>query len=118
MATTFVKRVNATGAATSTAQLDGTAVAKAGPRGIVRACAVSSVKTTTFLLKGRASGKEIIPNGSATQGLVQGVTVGAGSSIIDAQHFIYVGQVQPGEDLELTVTFAAADDAYVAVQTE
>lgn len=109
---TFIKLRTASGAETVTDQLAGTAVAFAGPRGIVRAWAISTVKTATFLLKGRNSGREIIPNGSAGQGI--GVT----SYPIDATFFMFSGQVQPGEPLELTIVAAGAQDAWVGVQTE
>lgn len=94
-------------------QLAGTAVAFAGPRGIVRAGAVSTLPSTTLLLKGRTSGKEIIPNGSGAS------VSGAVTALrIDAEDFIFEGQVQPGEPLELTIISAAAATTLVAVRTE
>lgn len=113
---TFVKLRTASGAETVTDQLAGTAVAFAGPKGIVRACAFANVKTHTFLLKGRLSGTEIIPNGSSPQGLTG--TTAVDPWVMDSQSFIYAGRVQPGEPLELSITAAGAGDAFVGIQTE
>lgn len=114
---TYIKVRTASGAETVTDQLAGTAVAFAGPKGIVRACGYATVKTHTFLLKGRTSGTEIMPNGTATQGLI-GVASTGTDSLITAQSFIYAGRVVPGEPLELTIVAAAAGDAWVGVTTE
>lgn len=113
---TYIKIRTAAGAETVTDQLAGTAVAFAGPRGIVRAAALATVKTHTFLLKGRNTGREIIPNGSAPQGVIGSTSYTNG--MLDAQAFIFEGRVQPGEPLELTIVAAAAGDAFVGVQTE
>lgn len=116
MPKTYVKLRTASGAETVTDQLAGTAVAFAGPRGIVRACALATVKTHTFLLKGRNSGSEVIPNGSSPQGVIGSTSYTNGK--MNAQDFIFSGQVQPGEPLELTIVAAGAGDAFVGVQTE
>lgn len=116
MPKTYVKLRTASGAETVTDQLAGTAVAFAGPKGIVRACALATVKTHTFLLKGRNSGSEVIPNGCSPQGVI--IASNATNAKMNAQDFIFVGQVQPGEPLELTIIAAAAGDAFVGVQTE
>lgn len=116
MATTYIKLRTASGAETVTDQLAGTAVAFAGPKGIVRACVFSSVKTGTFLLKGRNSGLEIVPNGCSPQGLITAAT--GTESQIKASAFIFQAQVLGGEPLELTIVAAAAQDAWVGVQTE
>lgn len=112
MATTFVQDRIASGAETVTDQLAGTAVAFAGPSGRVTAGAVSTLATTTLLLKGRLSGKEIIPNGSSA------VVSGALTALdLQSTHFIYEGFVDPGEPLELTITAAGASTCLVGVRT-
>jgi hypothetical protein len=113
---TYIYTKTSAGVETDSDQLKGTAVTFAGSGGRVRACAFSGLKTTTFLLKGRESGREVIPNGSAPQGLIA-VATGT-TSKIDAQDFIYEADVKPREPLELTITFAAVDVAFVGVQTE
>lgn len=110
---TFVQDRISSGAETVTDQLAGTAVAFAGPSGRVSAGAVCTLATTTLLLKGRNSGKEIIPNGSSA------VVSGALTALdLNSTHFIYSGMVEPGEPLELTIVAAAACTTLVGVKTE
>jgi hypothetical protein len=109
---TFIQARVSGGAETVTDQLKGTAVAFAGPTGHVVAGAVSVLTTTTILLKGRQSGKEIIPNGSFAS------TPGALTALeIQAPDFIYEGDVMPGEPLELQITAAGATTTLVGVRT-
>lgn len=109
---TFVQDRIASGAETVTDQLAGTAVAFAGPTGRVSAAAVCTLATTTVLLKGRLSGKEIIPNGSSA------VVSGALTALdLNSTHFIYEGDVEPGEPLELTIVAAGACTTLVGVRT-
>lgn len=109
---TFVQDRISGGAETVTDQLAGTAVAFAGPTGKVTAAAVCTLATTTLLLKGRNSGKEIIPNGSSA------VVSGALTALnMEATHFIYEGTVEPGEPLELTIVAVAACTTLVGVRT-
>lgn len=109
---TYIVDRTASGAETVTDQLAGTAVAFAGPTGKVSAAACATLITTTFLLKGRNSGKEIIPNGSS------GSVPGAITALdMQATHFLFEGQVEPGEPLELTITHAAAGSCIVGVRT-
>lgn len=110
---TFVQAATSGGAGTSTDQLAGTAVRKAGRKGIVRAVCSSTLTTTTFLLKGRQSGIEVVPNGSHPN-VVGPIT----AQILDAQGLIFVSQVMPDEDLELTVVRIGTETWMVAVQTE
>lgn len=110
---TFVQTATSGGAGTSTDQLAGTALRKAGPKGIVRACAASTLTTTTFLLKGRQSGSEVIPNGSHPN-VVGPIT----AQVLDGQGLIFTGRVDPGEDLELTVVRAGTETWAVAVSSE
>jgi len=101
------------GAGTSTDQLAGTAVRKAGRKGLVRASCASTLTTTTFLLKGRQSGIEIVPNGSNAN-VVGPIT----AQVQDAQSLVFAGQVMPDEDLELTVVRIGTETWSVLVQTE
>lgn len=112
MATYLHERV-ASGAETVTDQLAGTAVSRAGPKGIIRAAFVASEGTNTALLKGRESGKEIIPNGShaSVSGAVTALS-------LTAEDFIYEGLVNPGEPLELTIVADAAGTSIVGIRTE
>jgi hypothetical protein len=110
---TFVKARIAGAAETATDQLAGTAVAFAGPGGRVRAGFVSVLSTTTGTLKGRNSGKEIIPKGSAA-GAKAITDLGADA----AQQFIYDGLVVPGEPLELEIIAAGATTTLVFVRTD
>lgn len=109
---TFVQDRIASGAETVTDQLAGTAVAFAGPTGHVSAAAVCTLATTTVLLKGRVSGKEIIPAGSSAS--VSGALTALSIQSID---FIYEGDVTPGEPLELQITAAGACTTLVGVRT-
>lgn len=109
---TFVQDRISSGAETVTDQLAGTAVAFAGPTGRVSAAAVCTLATTTVLLKGRLSGKEVIPNGSSA------VVSGALTALdLNSTHFIYEGDVEPGEPLELTIVAAGACTTLVGVRT-
>lgn len=110
---TFVVTDTSGGAGTSTDQLAGTAVRKAGRKGIVRASFASTLTTTTALLKGRQSGIEIIPNG-CNPNVVGPIT----AQVQDAQSLIFAGQVMPDEDLELTVVRIGTETWSVVVQTE
>lgn len=110
---TYVVSDTSGGAGTSSDQLAGTAVRKAGPKGIVRASCASTLTTTTFLLKGRQSGIEIIPNAS-NPNVVGPIT----AQVQDAQSMVFAGQVMPGEDLELTVTRIGTETWSVLIQTE
>lgn len=94
-------------------QLSGTAVAVAGRSGLVRAAFVSSDGTNTATLKGRRSGKEIIPSGShAQQMAIAEYGVGV------ANQFIYEGRVDPGEELDLQVIALTASTTQVVVRTD
>lgn len=109
----YVHARTASGAETVTDQLAGTALRKAGPTGRVRAAVAATLTTTTFLLKGRQSGIEVVPNGS--RGNVIGPVT---AESLGAQEFVFAGQCQPNEDLELTIVHTAAGTALVAVQTD
>lgn len=111
MAPTFVINHVDSGAETSTNVLNGTPVEKAGASGVVYAAFHSTLATTTATLKGRRSGKEIIPRGCAPSGW----QTAAGE--IDAQDFLFMGQVDPGEELDLEIISAAASSHRIAVRT-
>lgn len=101
------------GAETVNDQLSGTAVAVAGRTGRVRAAFVSSDGTNTATLKGRSSGKEIIPSGSHA---CQMTLADMGQGM--AQQYIYDGLVNPGEELDLQVVAIGASTSLVSVRTD
>lgn len=102
-----------TGAETLTDQLAGSAVKAAGKTGYVRAAYVSSDGTSTATLKGRRTGKEIIPAGSHA---LQRTLADYSGQLVEA--FIYEGFVDPWEELDLTVTAATASTSAVCVRTD
>lgn len=110
---TYVYGQTSGGAGTTSDALAGTAVRKAGPKGIVRAGLASTLTTTTFLLKGRQTGIEVCPNGTRPN-IVGPITAQA----VGVQEMVFAAQVQPGEDLELTVVRAGTETVTVVVQTE
>jgi len=110
---TYVHEMVHAGGETLNDQLAGTAVAFAGPSGRVRAAYVSSDGTSTATLKGRESGKEVIP---ATSHAAQRAIADWGTSL--GEQFIYEGYVNPGEPLDLQVVAITASTSAVAVRTE
>lgn len=113
MSITYVKGFTHSGAETLTNQLNGTAVQKAGSSGLVRASFVSTLFSTTATLRGKKSGKSIIPPGS-NAGPKALTDQGDGMG----QQFIYEGFVEPDEELDLTVVAAAAATSLVAVRID
>lgn len=113
MSITYVKGFTHSGAETLTNQLNGTAVQKAGSSGLVRAAFVSTLFTTTATLRGKKSGKSIIPPGSnaAPKALTD-----QGDGL--CQQFIYEAFVEPDEELDLQVVAAAAATSLVAVRID
>jgi hypothetical protein len=110
---TYVYGQTSGGAGTSTDQLSGTAVRKAGPKGIVRAGLASTLTTSTWLLKGRQTGIEVVPNGSRSN-VVGAIT----QQSIGVQEMVFAAQVQPGEDLELTLVRIGTETVMAVIQTE
>lgn len=113
MSTTYVKGFTHTGAETVSNQLSGTAVERAGKTGLVRAAFLSTLFTTTATLRGKTSGKSVIPPGSnaGPKALTdQGDAMG--------EQFIYEAFVDPGEELDLQVVAAAAATSLVAVRID
>lgn len=100
------------GAETLNDQLAGTAVAFAGRSGRVRAAYVSSDGTSTATLKGRTSGKEVLPAGTHA---TQRTLADNGPTVND---FLYDGFVDPGEPLDLQVVAATASTSNVTVRTD
>lgn len=100
------------GAETLNDQLSGTAVAVAGRTGRVWAAFTSSDGTNTATLKGRKTGREIIPSGSHA---CQMTLADMGQGIL--QQYIYEGVVEAGEELELQVVAATASTSLVSVKT-
>lgn len=113
MATTFVKEFVHAGVENLADQLSGTAVAVAGKSGLVRAAFVSSDGTNSATLKGRRSGKEVIPSGSKA---LQRTVADYSAQISDA--FIYEAFVDPGEELDLAVAAATASTSAIAVRLD
>lgn len=110
---TYVHEMVHSGAETLNDQLAGTAVAVAGKSGRVRAAYVGSDGTSTATLKGRKSGREIIPSGShAAQMTLADYGQGLG------QQMIYEGFVEPNEELDLQVVAATASTSAVVVRTD
>lgn len=112
MATYSHEMVHA-GAETLNDQLSGTAVAVAGRSGLVRAAFTSSDGTNTATLKGRKSGREVIPSGSHAQ---QMTLADMGQGV--ANQFIYEARVDPGEELDLQVIALSASTSQVTVRTD
>lgn len=110
---TYCHEMVHSGAETLNDQLAGTAVATAGRNGHVRASYVSSDGTSTATLKGRSSGKEIIPAGSHAQ---QMTLADEGQGM--ANQFIYEGFVDPNEELDLQVVAATASTSQICVRTD
>lgn len=110
---TFVVADTSGGAGTSTDQLAGTAVAFAGRTGRVRAGFASTLTTTVARLKGRISGKEIIPSG-CNPNVVGPIT----AMVLNAEAIIFDGVVDPGEPLDLEVVRIGTETWAVAVRTD
>ena len=113
MAKTYVHEMVHAGAETLNDQLSGTAVAFAGPTGVVRASFAASDGTNTATLKGRESGLEVIPSGSHA---AQRTLADVGDTMV--RGFIYTGRVRPNEPLDLQVVAAAASTSVVAVSLD
>lgn len=109
---TYVHEMVHSGGETLTNQLDNTAVARAGISGKIRAAFVGTDGTNTATLKGRTSGREVIPSGSHAS--VRGATTAVGPNASD---FYYVGEVDPNEELDLEVIAATASTSVVAIIT-
>lgn len=110
---TYVHTVAHSGAETINGQLDGTAVAKVGPSGVVKAAFGGSKAETTAVLKLREGGREIIPPGSHPN------VLGAADSIsIQSLDFIYEERgLPPGAEIELEIVAAAAAESSIAIRT-
>lgn len=113
MSKTLVVSDTSGGAGTSTDQLAGTAVEFAGKSGRVRAFFISTLTTTTAVLKGSKSGKEIIPSG-CNPNVVGPITAQAG----DANAFVFDGFVDPEERLQLDVTRIGTETWSIGVRID
>lgn len=110
MATAYVHYMLHGGAETLVNQLAGTPVAAAGRSGRVRVGFVSTLPTTTGSLKGRKSGKSIIPEGS------HAVPTGPVTALqLDSRHVFYDAHVNSEEELDLEIIAAAAASTLVLV---
>jgi hypothetical protein len=101
----------ASGAETVTDRAAGTPVERAGPTGKVKAACVSTLTTGTVTIRGRQSGRVVC---DAT---VPAVTGALAALDINANHFIYEGQLTPGEPIEVTIVAAAAQTTLVGIIT-
>lgn len=110
---TYVHHSTHSGAETTTNQLSGTAVNRAGPSGLVRAAFGATLAEFTAKLVGRESGKVVIPPGSHPN-----LTAAVNAYDFTRNSFIFVGTVNPNEELELEITASAAGDSEVAVFVE
>lgn len=113
MSKTYAHEMVHSGAETLNDQLSGTAVALAGPSGLVRAAYFGSDGTSTATLKGRRSGKEIIPSGSHA---LQGTLADMGFAMQCG--FLYEGFVDANEELDLQVVAATASTSQVVVRVD
>jgi len=109
--TTYIHEMVHTGAETLTNQLNGTAVQKAGKSGLVRAAYVSSDGTSTATMRGKKSGRSVIPPGSHA---CQVAIASWGQSI--GEQVVYEAQLEPDEEIDLEVIAATASTSAVLVQ--
>lgn len=107
----YIHLRTSSGAETVTDQLAGTPVNVAGRTGRVKAAVVSTLTTTRITLKGRKSGRAICDNTFTP------VTGALTALDLNANHFIFEGQVEPGEELDLEVVAAAAASTLIGVIT-
>lgn len=113
MSVTYVHEMVHTGAETLGNQLNGTAVQQAGPTGLVRAGYVSSDGTSTATLRGKKSGKSIIPPGSHA---LQNTLADWGRSI--GEQMIYEGFLEPGEEIDAEIVAATASTSALVVRID
>lgn len=113
MSVTYIHEMVHSGAETLTNQLNGTAVSQAGPTGLVRAAWVSSDGTNTATVRGKKSGKSIIPPGSHA---CQNTFADWGRDI--GQQFVYEGFLEPGEEIDAEVVAIGASTSALAIKID
>jgi len=110
---TYVHHQTHSGSETVTNQLDATAVARAGARGEVMAAFSATLGEFTATLRGRHSGKEIIPSGSHPN-----KTAPVNTYSLGRQDLVFEGRVEPNEELELEIIASAAGDSDTLIVTK
>lgn len=110
MPITYVHEMVHSGAETLSNQLANSPVSKAGPSGQVKAAFVATDGTNTGFMRGRKSGRIIIPEGS--HALPTGT---ADSMQLDSRHVIYAGTLLAEEEIDLEIVAAAASTSRVIV---
>lgn len=113
MAVTYVHEMVHSGAETLTNQLNGSAVQKAGESGLVSVAFVSSDGTNTATVRGKKSGRSIVPPGSHA---CQNTLADWGRDL--GQQFIYQGMLEPGEEIDAEVIAATASTSALAVRID
>jgi len=110
---TYVHEMVHSGAETLTNQLNGTAVQRAGENGIVRAAYVSSDGTSTATVRGKKSGRSVIPPGSHA---AQMTLADYGQSL--GQQMIYEAILEPGEEIDAEVIAASASTSALVIRID
>lgn len=113
MSVTYVHEMVHAGAETLTNQLNGTAVQQAGPTGLVRAAFVSSDGTNTATVRGKKSGKSIIPPGSHA---LQNTLADWGRDL--GQQYIYEGFLEVGEEIDAEVVAIGASTSALSIRID
>lgn len=113
MSVTYVHEMVHSGAETLTNQLNGTAVQRAGENGWVRAAYVSSDGTSTATVRGKKTGRSVIPPGShACQMTLADEGQGIGNQ------FIYEAQLEPGEEIDAEIVAATASTSILVIRID
>jgi len=113
MSVTYVHEMVHTGAETLSNQLNGTAVQRAGDSGWVRAAYVSSDGTSTATVRGKKTGRSVIPPGShALQKTLADWGFNAG------QDMIYEALLEPGEEIDAEVIAATASTSALIIRID
>lgn len=113
MSTTYIHEMVHGGAETLSNQLNGTAVQKVGESGRVAAAYVSSDGTSTATLRGKKSGRSVIPPGSHA---CQNTLADWGRDV--GQQVVYEAILEPNEELDLEVIAATASTSAVLVRID
>lgn len=113
MSVTYIHEMVHSGAETLTNQLNGTAVQRAGESGIVSAAFVSSDGTNTATVRGKKTGRSVIPPGSHA---CQNTLADWGRDI--GQQFVYTALLEPGEEIDAEVIAVGASTSALAIRID
>lgn len=113
MSITYVHEMVHTGAETLSNQLNGTAVQRAGESGVVRAAYVSSDGTSTATVRGKKTGRSVIPPGSHA---CQNTLADWGRDM--GQQFIYEALLEPGEEIDAEIVAATASTSALVIRID